>query len=352
MLERALVVVCFHDICEAGRQVPWIMEHRPIALEAIDHRLFERRAAAEHAPVGAPRAARERREQAAWLLVEFGADTKEEADEQRASSFVADAQEARGRRRRASASSSDEQQEQQLWQVREGGLGATAFPPDGHDHWPGWEDSAVPPERVGDYMADLKKLYDKYGYRGAMYGHIGQGCVHSRINFDLRTPQGLEEVPRASWRRRPTCVVSYGGSLSGEHGDGQQRAELLAKQYGEEIVEAFREFKRIWDPDWKMNPGKVVDPYRLDENLKLGADYEPWRPEVKFAYPEDKGDFAHATLRCVGVGKCRQPDGAGRDVPELHGHARGEAHDARPRAAALRDAAGRGRRGRLAVATR
>ncbi len=192
--------------------------------------------------------------------------------------------------------------------MREGGLGATAFPETGDDHWPGWEDSAVPPERVGDYMADLKRLYDKHGYVGAMYGHIGQGCVHSRINFDLRSAQGIANY-RAFMEEAADLCVSYGGSLSGEHGDGQQRGELLEKQYGPELIEAFREFKRIWDPDWKMNPGKVVDAYKLDENLKLGADYEPWRPDVKFSYPEDNGDFAHATVRCVGVGKCRQPQG-------------------------------------------
>src|SRR5437588_2355877 len=203
----------------------------------------------------------------------------------------------------------DEEQESKLWQVREGGLGATAFPPDGKDHWPGWEDSAVAPERVADYLRDLKGLYDRYDYQGALYGHLGDGCIHSRISFDLRTPGGLEKY-RSFMEEAADLVVGYGGSLSGEHGDGQQRAELLPKMFGDELVEAFREFKRIWDPDWKMNPGKVVDPYRLDEHLKLGADYNPWRPKVKFSYDEDNGDFAHAALRCVGVGKCRQPGGA------------------------------------------
>ena len=104
-------------------------------------------------------------------------------------------------------------------------------------------------------------------------------------------------------------VVSYGGSLSGEHGDGQARAELLPRMFGPELVQAFREFKNIWDPDWKMNPGKVVEPYRLDENLRLGAGYQPWQPETHFQFPEDHGSLAHATLRCVGVGKCRRDEG-------------------------------------------
>ncbi len=306
MLKRTLVVVCFEDICEAGDAVPWIMEHRPIALEAVDHRLFEDEMHQNMHPSALRNLPHSDRDFGAWLMVEFGADSKEESDEL-AREFVEDAV-GHGCCRYDVSIFDSKTEEQQLWAVREGGLGGTAFPPDGKDHWPGWEDSAVPPERVGDYLRDLKRLYDEHGYRGAMYGHVGQGCVHSRIDFDLRTKEGIATY-RAFMEAAADLVVSYGGTLSGEHGDGQQRAELLPKQYGDEIVEAFRAFKRIWDPDWKMNPGKVVDPYALDEDLKLGADYNPWRPPVRFSYPEDKGDFAHAALRCVGVGKCRQPDG-------------------------------------------
>jgi Fe-S oxidoreductase len=201
----------------------------------------------------------------------------------------------------------DQEGTKRIWAVREGGLGATAFPPNDIDHWPGWEDSAVPPERFGDYIRALREVLKRHGLRGQMYGHFGQGCLHSRISFDLRTAEGVATY-RAFLEEAADLVVSFGGSLSGEHGDGQQRAELLDRQYGPEVMEAMREFKRIWDPGWKMNPGKVVDPYRLDEDLKLGPSYNPPRPEVRFAYEEDGGDFAHATLRCVGVGKCRVPD--------------------------------------------
>jgi Fe-S oxidoreductase len=251
----------------------------------------------------------------AYLLVEFGADTQEEADE-------------KARALMAELETVDEppvdykivddpEAEQRLWEVREAGLGATAFPPDDdRDHWPGWEDSAVPPEAVGSYLRDLKKLYEKYSLRGAMYGHLGQGCIHSRISFDLQTPGGLTTY-RSFMEEAADLVVSYGGSLSGEHGDGQQRAELLPRMYGDELVEAFREFKRIWDPDWKMNPGKVVDPYRIDENLKLGAGYNPPRPDTHFSFEEDGFDFAHATLRCVGVGKCRERGNSGTMCPSF-----------------------------------
>jgi len=132
--------------------------------------------------------------------------------------------------------------------------------------------------------------------------------VHNRIDFDLESSEGVRKF-RHFMEEAADLVVSYGGSLSGEHGDGQARAELLPRMFGPELVEAFREFKAIWDPDWKMNPGKVVEPYRLDENLRLGADYDPWRPATHFQFPEDHGDFERATLRCVGVGKCRRYEG-------------------------------------------
>jgi Fe-S oxidoreductase len=166
-----------------------------------------------------------------------------------------------------------------------------------------------------------------------LYGHLGDGCIHSRISFDLRTASGLKNY-RAFMEEAADLVVSYGGSLSGEHGDGQQRAELLPKMFGEDLVQAFREFKAIWDPDWKMNPGKVVDAYRLDENLKLGADYQPWQPDVRFAYQEDGGDFAHAALRCVGVGKCRIPGGVDVMCPSFM-VTREEKHTTRGRARLL-----------------
>jgi Fe-S oxidoreductase len=146
-------------------------------------------------------------------------------------------------------------------------------------------------------------LMNRFNYRGALYGHLGDGCVHTRIDFDLQTPDGIKTF-RNFMSEAADLVVSYGGSLSGEHGDGQSRAELLHKMFGEELVQAFREFKQIWDPDGKMNPGKVVDPYRMDENLRM-ASYAPVSSKTHFQFPQDQ-TFSNSTLRCVGVGECRQ----------------------------------------------
>src|ERR1700730_6981086 len=125
-------------------------------------------------------------------------------------------------------------------------------------------------------------------------------------------------------------VVRYGGSLSGEHGDGQARAELLPKMFGPELMQAFRRFKSAWDPDWKMNPGKLIEPYRLDENLRLGPNYAPWEPKTNFKFPADHGSLSYAALRCVGVGKCRREEG-GVMCPSYR-VTREEAHSTRGRA--------------------
>ena len=335
LLDRMLVAVAFPDIGAAGDLVPEIMAHwRPIGLEGLDRLLIDDQQL-QHMNAEDITELPQHDRAGAWLLVQFGADSAEAATEeaQRFTEWLTKANGVDAERVTLMRSKQDGGISEDLWAIRESGLGSTAFPPDNADHWPGWEDSAVPPARVGDYLRDLQQLYARYGLRGALYGHIGQGCVHSRISFDLRTADGLRNY-RAFMEDAADLVTSYGGSLSGEHGDGQQRAELLGKQFGPTLLEAMREFKRIWDPTWSMNPGKVVDPYRLDENLKLGADYNPPRPSTKFAYKQDGGDFAHATLRCVGVGKCRVPR-ADQTMCPSYQVTREEKHSTRGRARLL-----------------
>jgi FAD/FMN-containing dehydrogenase/Fe-S oxidoreductase len=294
---RTLVVLGYPDIFRAADHVPEIMDCGPTGLEAIDDRLKRNmQSKKEHL-----REIRMLPEGNGWLLAEFGGETREEADE-RARECMARIR--KDRNAPAMELIDDPSQEQKIWEVREAGLGATSYVLDERDHWPGWEDAAVPPGREGDYLRDFQKLLDRYGYKASLYGHFGQGCVHCRINFDLRSAGGVASY-RSFVDEAADLVVSYGGSLSGEHGDGQARAELLPKMYGEDLVQAFREFKAIWDPDNRMNPHKVVDPYPIVSNMKLGANYRPAEPKTHFAYPEDGGSFAHAALRCVGAGKCR-----------------------------------------------
>lgn len=334
MLHRSVVVVAFDSLSDAGDLVPEILEFKPIGCEAVDKLLVHDQELTGVNPEG--RAALPQLDSAgAWLMVQFGADDSQDASAQ-AQGFVEWLQKTKGfdsERIVMARSEQDGGNSAELWAIREAGLGSTAFPVDSGNHWPGWEDSAVSPARVGDYVRDLQRLYADHGLRGAMYGHLGEGCIHSRIDFDLRHKDGLATY-RHFMEAAGDLVASYGGSMSGEHGDGQQRAELLGKQYSPRLIEAMREFKSIWDPMWKMNPGKVIDAYRLDENLKLGTDYNPPRPDVKFAYPEDHGDFSHAALRCVGVGKCRVPEAQDTMCPSYQ-VTREEKHSTRGRARLL-----------------
>jgi FAD/FMN-containing dehydrogenase/Fe-S oxidoreductase len=319
----SLLVVGYPDKFRTADHVTIAREHEPISIEGIDDTLIDDMTLLgihDHERSMLP-------DGRGWLLVEFGGDTKDESDA-RARALMRDL-EKDGQPPSGMKLYDDPDGEQHIWEVREAGLGATAFIPGKQDTYEGWEDSAVPPERLGEYLRRLQKLADEYGYESSMYGHYGQGCVHARWNFDLVTKPGIQKFRR--WLDDATdLVVELGGSISGEHGDGQSKAEFLPKMYGEDLVHAFEEFKSIWDPDWKMNPGKVVRPFRVDENLRLGADYEPWRPKVKFGYPHDHGDFAHATVRCVGVGKCRTPGGVDVMCPSFMA-TREEMHSTRGR---------------------
>jgi FAD/FMN-containing dehydrogenase/Fe-S oxidoreductase len=298
---KALVVLGYPDVYGAADHVMDVLAYEPIGLEGIDNVLVEdMKKKRLH-----PQDLKLLPEGAGWLLVEFGAGTKHEADA-KAKDLI------EGLKKTDSAPSAklydDHSQEALVWEIRESGLGATARVPGKADTWEGWEDSAVPPERLGDYLRDLHALYRRYGYFGALYGHFGQGCIHTRINFDLVTADGIRKF-RAFLEDASDLVVSLGGSLSGEHGDGQSRAELLPKMFGDELVKAFGQFKAIWDPDNRMNPGKVVEPYRVTENLRLGVSYQPPELRTRFRFPQDDGSFARAVERCVGVGKCRQHEG-------------------------------------------
>ncbi len=299
--KRSLVVLGYEDAYHAGDHVPEVMEFGPIGLEGIDHRLvgYMQKKGMNLQDLQMLTKGE------GWLLVEFGGETIDEA-ESKAKKLM---DHLKSLDNPPSMELLDKPgQTQKIWEIRESGLGATAHVPGMPDTWPGWEDSAVPPDQVGAYLRDLRKLLEKYGYEASFYGHFGQGCLHMRIDFDMVTHDGIEQY-RSFVGEAADLVVSYGGSLSGEHGDGQARAELLPKMFGPEIVRAFQEFKAIWDPQNKMNPGKIVNPNPITSNLRLGTDYRPIEPKTHFQFPEDSGSFSKATLRCVGVGKCRRTGG-------------------------------------------
>lgn len=322
---KTLLVLGYEDAFSAGDHVTDILPFQPTGLEGLDSLLIQyiQKKGDHDADL------RLLPEGEAFLMVEFDGETQAEADEQARRCMET-------LRRRSSPPSmklfDNQEEEEQLWRVREGGLGATAFVPGLPDMWPGWEDSAVPPEKVGDYLRGLRKLFDKYGYNPSVYGHFGQGCIHCRIDFDLYTEKGIRHW-RSFLDEAADLVAGHGGSLSGEHGDGQARGELLSKMYGPELMEAFREFKAIWDPDGKMNPGKMIDAQPITSDLRLGTDYEPPNTRTYFRFPDDRGDFARAVLRCVGVGKCC--DHSGHTMCPSYQATREEQHSTRGRARLL-----------------
>ncbi len=323
---RILVVLGYPDVYTAADHIPEILEHAPIGLEGIDDLLVEDMKKKDLHPQNVKLLPAGR----GWLLVELGGATREETGA-RAQRLMAALQ------ARPEAPSmrlfDDPREAKTVWKVRESALGATARVPGEPDAWEGWEDSAVPPEKLGKYLRELRRLFQKYGYACSLYGHFGQGCVHTRIDFDLVTAPGIEKF-HAFIHEAADLVLRFGGSLSGEHGDGQSRAELLPKMFGDELIEAFREFKSIWDPQGKMNPGKVVDAYSAVDNLRLGASYDPPAVRTSFRYPgDDHGSFARANLRCVGVGECRRMHG-GTMCPSYRA-TREEMHSTRGRARLL-----------------
>jgi FAD/FMN-containing dehydrogenase/Fe-S oxidoreductase len=309
--ERSLVVLGYPSIDRAADAVPAILPHRPIALEGLDDRLIhdqQRKHMNAKALHELPRGT-------AYLMVQFGGDDRDEVDK-RAEAMLDALHETE---HEPDVKFLDEpEREDELWQAREAGLGATAHVPGQPDTFEGWEDSAVGPDVLGDYLRDLNKLYDEFGYSNdlmpSLYGHFGQGCVHTRIPFDLYSAAGVAKY-RQFMQRAADLVVAHGGSLSGEHGDGQSRGELLVRMFGQQLVDAFGELKAIFDPDNRMNPGKVVHPARLDQHLRLGADWAPAAPQdLFFRFPHDGGSFVQAANRCVGVGKCRQHEHPGGAV--------------------------------------
>ncbi|MFE3413188.1 FAD-binding and (Fe-S)-binding domain-containing protein [Streptomyces mirabilis] len=324
---QSLLVLGYADICAAADDVPRLLEHcTPGQLESLDGRMAQlmREEGAYLASLDALP------EGDSWLMVQFGGDSQEDVDEQAHALLRA-----LGRSEKDGdvAFSDDPEREQRMLRAREAGLGVTARPPDDRETWEGWEDSAVPPERLGDYLRDLKKLFEEFGYdHPSLYGHFGQGCVHTRIPFGLMTAEGVADF-RRFLERAADLVVSYGGSLSGEHGDGQSRGELLTRMFGERLVAAFGELKALFDPGNRMNPGKVVHPNPVDGQLRLGPAWRPETPETYFGYPQDEHSFNRAVMRCVGIGNCRSHSG-GVMCPSYRA-TREEEHSTRGRARLL-----------------
>lgn len=301
---KQLIVLGFENIFAAGDCVPEIMPFKPIAMEGLDWNIIG----------GLNDRNLKQREVAllpdgfAWMLVELCA-----GDETRLAQLCNDFEAAMD----ASVSVkscrriTNPTEVKDIWSIREQGASATSMSldPTQPDPIVGWEDTAVDPYQLGDYLREFQALVDRYGYSTSLYGHFGDGCIHARITFDTRTTQGVEQW-RCFSQEIAHLVVKFGGSLSGEHGDGQAKAEFLPIMFGESLMQAFREFKRAWDPESRMNPGKLIDAYKMDEHLRFGPSYTRPHTHTTLSFVEDVDGFARASERCIGMGKCRAQSGA------------------------------------------
>ncbi|HZZ51700.1 MAG TPA: FAD-binding and (Fe-S)-binding domain-containing protein [Pseudonocardia sp.] len=291
---RALVVLGFTDAYAAADHVMTVREHHPLTIEGMDSGLIAV-LRQQHPNETASRALPEG---GGWLYVETGGDTV--ADAEAAAHAIARAMKPYGA---SNLVVSDPAKMKALWRIREDGAGIVTRSPDGGEAWPGWEDAAVPPERFGSYLREFDRVLERHGRKGIYYGHFGDGCLHVRIDFDLLTKPGIANF-RAFMEDAADAVVAHGGSLSGEHGDGRARSELLDRMYPKQIIAGFEEFKAIWDPDDRMNPGCIVRPAKMDDDLRIFVGMPTLKDQPILAFRHDQGSFNRATRRCLGVGRC------------------------------------------------
>jgi FAD/FMN-containing dehydrogenase/Fe-S oxidoreductase len=285
-----LVALGYADMASAADAVPALLPFSPIAVEGLDRRIVDV-VVASRGPAAVPALPRG----SGWLFVELSGDTGSELAALAAQVVaVAGALDARVVTNAAETAA--------LWRIREDGAGLASRPVGGKRSYSGWEDAAVPAERLGSYLRDFEALMSTHGVSGVPYGHFGDGCVHVRIDFPLDRPDGAQMF-RAFLMDAAKLVASYGGSMSGEHGDGRARGELLPLMYSTAALQAFAATKAVFDPDDLLNPGVIVRPRPLDADLRLPAPH--LRQRLAFAYGEDTGDFSAAVHRCTGVGKCR-----------------------------------------------
>jgi FAD/FMN-containing dehydrogenase/Fe-S oxidoreductase len=317
---RALVGLGYADAFEAADHVPEILQFKPIGLEGFEGAMVDglrTKGAAnlELLPQGR-----------GILLVEFGFDEPGPAQStaERLMALLRGAPGAPEMRLYSPAET------RAVWKLRESGPRAAANIPGAPPRWEGWDDASVAPEKLGPYLRELRALLTAYKYQATFYGHFGHGCIHMQVSFDLQSAAGVRKYGDFV-NDAADLVVRYGGSLSGEHGDGKSRSALLPKMFGPELMSAFGRFKSVWDPANKLNPHNIVDAAPAVEHLRLGASYAPLEPPTRFKFPDDSGSMAKAALRCIGVGECRKHD-AGTMCPsymatlEEEHSTRGRAH--------------------------
>ncbi|MGY1637436.1 FAD-binding and (Fe-S)-binding domain-containing protein [Geodermatophilus sp. SYSU D00742] len=293
---RGLVVLGYPSMADAADATPGLLRHEPTACEGLDQRIVQRLRDVPAAVV--PELPRGE----GWLIVELTGETVSEVVA-KADGVLADAGAL------DSLVVTDPAEAAAIWRIREDGAGLAARTSDGRPAHAGWEDAAVPVERLGEYLRGFEELLGAHGLQGVPYGHFGDGCVHVRIDFPLgRGPDRGREAYRAFVTDAAALVARFGGSVSGEHGDGRARSELLSTMYSPHVLGLFERVKALFDPGDVLNPGVLVRPARVEDDIRVAAAPRrptTGRPPLALAYRHDGGDFSAAVHRCTGVGKCR-----------------------------------------------
>jgi len=329
---RGLLVLAFGDDIAAAAAVAALLPELPLTVESLTADLLAAGSGVGDAGdaiasrLGLPRAG-------AWLLVEAAGDTSAAMrDHARRLAAAAGTEPGRADALLVEAAGAMAS----LWRLREDGAGRSARLADGTPAWPGFEDGAVPPQRLAAYLGDLRALLRDHDLRGVTYGHFGEGCIHLRVGFGLDRPGGAERLA-GFMTAAADLVVSHGGTLSGEHGDGRARGSLLDRQFSPGLIKAFGDFKAVWDPAGVLNPGIIVDPAPLDADLRRP------RPTTlalapALAHHDDNGDARAGLERCIGVGRCVSTEGVAALCPSYRATGE-EQHSTRGRARLLQEMA-------------
>ncbi|TNL95092.1 FAD-binding and (Fe-S)-binding domain-containing protein [Corynebacterium tapiri] len=333
---RALAVLAFPDIFSAAAAAPLTRRPGITTSEGMGGDLIDALRISQGPDAGSSLPGAEilpetgQRAAGGWLYCEAVGNSAEQA-RQRAEDLLAEFGKHPEHATVAAVVVEDPQEMRALWKIREASAGLVTRLPDGGEAWPSWEDSAVPPQNLADYLRDLYALLDKYELRGIPFGHFGEGCVHIRISFNFGTEEGMD-VFRAFIKEASAIVAKHGGSLSGEHGDGRARSELLPVMYSERVLASFRRVKDIFDPNNLLNPGILVDPEPFDQGIRPAPGQRKHEFLPMHSLPRDKGSLVNAVNRCVGVGQCRTSTDAMCPSFQITGD---EVHSTRGRARVL-----------------
>jgi FAD/FMN-containing dehydrogenase/Fe-S oxidoreductase len=319
---HSLLVIGYPDSPTAADHVTDFLDTGPIGLEAFDQTVVEDLELHQaHIP-----GIDELPDGNAWLLIEYGAQSQDEVN-----ALVEHVKDRTQGTVGVPKVFESAHGQEAVWEVRRSAIEFTRIP-GRHAGLAGWEDAAVAPEQLGDYLRAFLALVAEHGYHPIVFGHFGQGCMHNRLDLHLDNAPDIENFGRFL-DAAGDLVVRFGGSLSGEHGDGQLRANQLVKMFGAEMIEVFQEFKSIFDPGGRMNPGKIVSPYPPTSNLGLSTGYQPRKVHTHFQFPDDHLGFADAVNRCFGIGKCRHESGGTMCPSYMVTHS--EEHSTRGRARLL-----------------